>query len=134
MVTFSFNTNHPVQTHAAPPPAVSKRGPVLYLQVLEWASFDVPFQIPKKAQRIPELLTRGEVGRIVSACKNPKHQMLLMTCYGCGLRVSEVVALKVRHIDGERRLLRVDQDKGAKDRQVIISAALLQRLRHYWRL
>jgi site-specific recombinase XerD len=105
----------------------------LYLQVLGWAAFDVPFQVPKKAQRIPELLTRREVGRILSACANPKHRMLLATCYGCGLRVSELVTIKVRHIDGERRLLRIEQGKGAKDRQVIVSEALLHRLRHYWR-
>ncbi len=105
-----------------------------YLQVLHWTSFDVPFQVPSKAQRIPELLTRREVAGILSGCINRKHRMLLTTCYGCGLRVSEVVALKVRHIDGERRLLRVDQGKGAKDRQVEISAALLDQLRRYWQL
>jgi site-specific recombinase XerD len=105
----------------------------VYLKVLQWGSFDVTFPIPKKAQRIPELLTRAEVGRILSACRHPKHRMVLATCYGCGLRVSELVRLKVRHIDGERRLLRIEQGKGAKDRQVIVSEALLQRLRAYWR-
>lgn len=106
----------------------------LYLQVLGWASFDVPMTVPKKAQRIPELLTRAEVGRILACCTNPKHRMLLTTCYGCGLRVSEVVSLQVRHIDGERSLLRVEQGKGAKDRLVIVSDALLDALRRYWRL
>jgi site-specific recombinase XerD len=105
----------------------------LYLKVLQWGSFDVSFPIPKKAQRIPELLTRAEVGRILSACANPKHRMVLTTCYGCGLRVSELVRLKVRHIDGERRLLRIEQGKGAKDRQVIVSETLLEKLRSYWR-
>jgi integrase/recombinase XerD len=106
----------------------------LYLQVLHWPSFDVPMTVPKKAQRIPELLTRAEVGRILSACANPKHHMVLCTCYGCGLRVSEVVRLQVRHIDGERQLLRVEQGKGAKDRLVIVSEALLAALRRYWRV
>jgi site-specific recombinase XerD len=105
-----------------------------YLQVLGWPSFDVPMTVPKKAQRIPELLTRTEVGRILSCCVNPKHRMLLTTCYGCGLRVSEVVSLQVRHIDGERQLLRVEQGKGAKDRLVVVSEALLDALRRYWRL
>jgi integrase/recombinase XerD len=59
---------------------------------------------------------------------------VLTTCYGCGLRVSEAVALKVRHIDGERRLLRVEQGKGAKDRNVILSETLLHLLRGYWRV
>lgn len=104
----------------------------LYLQVLKQPTFDVPFQIPKKLQRIPELLTRDEVGRILSAVENFKHRMMLMTCYGCGLRVSELVALKVCHIDSERHLLRIEQGKGGKDRQVILSEALLQQLRQYW--
>lgn len=104
-----------------------------YLEVLKRAAFDVRIQIPKKAQRIPELLTRDEVARIVSAVTHPKHRLLLETCYGCGLRVSELVALKVRHIDGERHLLRIEQGKGAKDRQVMLPEALLQPLRAYWR-
>jgi len=106
----------------------------LYLQVLGWDTFKIKLQVPKVAQRIPELLTRGEVARILSACRNPKHRMMLTTCYGCGLRVSELMALKVRDIDSERHLLRIEQGKGAKDRQVILSPSLLQKLRDYWRL
>lgn len=103
-----------------------------YLEVLQWPAFEVPITLPKQPQRIPELLTRTEVARIISACANPKHRMMLTICYGCGLRVSELVALKVRHIDGERHLLRVEQGKGAKDRQVEVPAALLHQLRRYW--
>lgn len=103
-----------------------------YIEVLQWPSFDVPIALPKMPQRIPELLTRAEVASIISACANPKHGMMLTTCYGCGLRVSELVAIKVRHIDGERRLLRVEQGKGAKDRQVEIPDTLLKGLRGYW--
>jgi integrase len=104
----------------------------LYLQVLKWPSFDVQLIVPKRPQRIPELLTRQEVRRILEACSNPKHRMLLQTVYGCGLRVSEVVALKVRDIDSERRLLRIEQAKGAKDRLVTVSPGLLHALRRYW--
>ncbi len=105
----------------------------LYLQVLGWDSFEVTLHTPKAAQRIPELLTRAEVKQILSACRNFKHRVMLMTCYGCGLRVSELVALKVRHIDGERHLLRVEQGKRSKDRQVVLPETLLQQLRQYWR-
>jgi len=59
--------------------------------------------------------------------------MMLLVCYGCGLRVSELVAIKVHHVDGERQLLRVEQGKGAKDRMVVISPVLLNHLRDYWR-
>lgn len=103
-----------------------------YLQVLGWTHFDVPLVVPKRAQRIPELLTRAEVGRIIQAGANPKHRMLLELCYGCGLRVSEVVAVRGRDIDGERHLLRIEQGKGAKDRLVIMGVGLLTHLRRYW--
>ena len=106
----------------------------LYLKVLEWKSFDVDLVVPRRAQRIPELLTRSDVGRILAACKNVKHRMLLELTYGCGLRVSEIVALRVRDIDGERGLLRVVQGKGAKDRMVTLPDTLLDRLRGYWTL
>lgn len=106
----------------------------LYLNVLQWPEFNVPIHYPKKAQKIPELLTHTEVKAIIDACSNPRHRMMLLTCYGCGLRVSELVALKVRHIDGERHLLRVEQGKGAKDRSVVLSPRLLDALRQYWRI
>ncbi len=105
----------------------------LYLQVLHWPQFDIPIEFPKKAQRIPELLTRSEVHRIIAACGNTKHRMMLLTCYGCGLRVSELIRLTVQQIDGERGLLRIEQGKGSKDRMVVISTGLLDQLRHYWR-
>lgn len=104
----------------------------LTLQVLKWSAFDVAIPVPKRAQKIPELLTLAEVAQIVSSPANLKHRTLLMTCYGCGLRVSELVAIKICHLDGERHLLRVEQGKGAKDRYVVISETLLTHLRHYW--
>lgn len=104
----------------------------LYLQVLARDAFEVSLQVPRKAQRIPELLTRKEVRAILASVANLKHQTLLRLCYGCGLRVSELVAVKVRHVDGERHLLHVEQGKGAKDRAVIVSPTLLMHLRHYW--
>lgn len=105
-----------------------------YLNVLNWKDFEVSMVVPKRQQHIPALLSRDEVSGILSACANPKHRMLLETCYGCGLRVSELVSLRVRDIDGERKLLRIEQGKGAKDRQVIIAATLLDRLRRYWQV
>lgn len=104
----------------------------LYLQVLEWPSFDVAITIPKRKQRIPELLTTCEVAKICSATRNLKHYTLLLICYGCGLRVSELVAIKIRDLDGERHLVRITQGKGAKDRLVIVSEALLKALRAYY--
>ncbi len=104
----------------------------LFIQVLKRADVDEPIPVPKLPQRIPELLTRDEVARILAACPNSKHQMMLEVCYGCGLRVSELCQLKVSSIDGQRRLLRVAQGKGAKDRPVILADTLLHHLRAYW--
>lgn len=104
-----------------------------FRHVLGRDDFGVQIVVPKREQRIPELLMRSEVARIVSANSNIKHRMLLTTCYGCGLRVSELVRLECRHIDGERQLLRVEQGKGAKDRAMELSPALLDSLREYWR-
>ena len=86
----------------------------------------MPIPHPKRVQRIPELLTRREVGRLIGNCPNLKYRTMLLTCYGCGLRVSDLVHIKVRDLDGERRLLRVEQGKGAKERKVIIAPTLLQ--------
>lgn len=105
----------------------------LFLDVLGHSEFDCTAIVPKMPERIPELLSPSEVARIIQGTQNVKHRALLCTCYGCGLRVSELVALLVRHIDGERQVLRVEQGKGAKDRHVALSVGLLDTLRAYWR-
>jgi site-specific recombinase XerD len=96
-----------------------------YLQVLGWSDVELTLNTPKRKQRIPELLSRDEVARLLAAVANRKHRMMLTTCYGCGLRVSEPMALRVSDIDGERRLLRVTRGKGGKDRQVLLGESLL---------
>jgi integrase len=106
----------------------------LYLKVLERERFDVEVVLPRLAQRIPELLTREEVSAIVSACGNEKHRTALTLTYGCGLRVSETLGLRVSDLDGERGLAHIVLAKGAKDRMVMLSPGLLEVLRGYWRL
>ena len=105
-----------------------------YLKVLGWPTVALEVTLPKRPQRIPELLTRGSVAAILAACNDPRLRTMLTVCYGCGLRLSEVLALRVQDIDGERRLLRITQGKGAKDRLVPLSPTLLEALRAYWRL
>jgi len=106
----------------------------LYLQVLGWDTFAIEIHTPKRAQRIPELLSRAEVARILCACSNFKHRAMLTTCYACGLRVSELVALQVKQIDSDRHVIRIEQGKGARDRQVILGDHLLTLLRGYWQM
>jgi len=104
-----------------------------YLEVIGWRAVDLQVTLPKRPQRIPELLTREEVAAIFAACGNERDRTMLALAYGCGLRLSEVLALRVQDIDGERRMLRIRQGKGAKDRLVPLSPSLLERLRGYWR-
>jgi site-specific recombinase XerD len=103
-----------------------------YQQVLEQGDFYLQLKLPKKPQKIPALLTKKEVYAILHATKNLKHLTILSLCYGCGLRVSEVVALTPYDIDSERLLLRVTQGKGKKDRNIPLSNSLLNLLRNYW--
>lgn len=104
----------------------------LYREVLHWSNVDLGIQLPKRHQQIPELLTRQEVIKLIKSCSTLKHRTMLLTCYGCGLRVSELVHLKVKDIDGERQMIRVEQGKGGKDRLVIYPKHLLPHLRTYW--
>jgi len=104
-----------------------------YSHVLHWPELTLEVQYPGRPQRIPELLTRSEVIRILEVPDNVKHQSMLKTCYSTGLRISELLTLKVADIDSERMLLRIDQGKGAKDRLVPLPPVLLDCLRQYWR-
>ncbi|ABO60089.1 site-specific integrase [Burkholderia vietnamiensis] len=90
-----------------------------------------PVRVP---QRLPVVLSREEVGRLIAASGNLKHQTALSLAYGTGLRASEVVALKVCDIDSQRMTLRVEQGKGRKDRYAMLSPVLLERLRVWWRV
>lgn len=93
-------------------------------------SFDLPPR--RQPQRLPEILSRQEIQRLFETTSNLKHRVLLMTTYGGGLRVSEVVHLKVSDLDSDRMTIRVEQGKGRKDRYTLLSARLLKELRRYW--
>jgi len=90
-----------------------------------------PVYLPRT---LPVILSREEVGRLIAAASNLKHQTALAVAYGTGLRASEVVALKVGDIDSQRMTLRVEQGKGHKDRYAMLSPILLERLRVWWRI
>lgn len=90
-----------------------------------------PVHLPR---RLPVILSREEVSRLISAAKSLKHQTALSVAYGTGLRVNEVVSLKVGDIDSQRMTLRVEQGKGRKDRYAMLSPVLLERLRVWWKV
>ncbi|WOD14570.1 tyrosine-type recombinase/integrase [Paraburkholderia kirstenboschensis] len=90
-----------------------------------------PVRVPRV---LPVVLSPDEVGRLIAATGNLKHQTALSVAYGAGLRASEVVALKVGDVDGQRMTLRIEQGKGRKDRYAMLSPVLLERLRVWWRV
>ncbi len=83
---------------------------------------------------LPEILSSDELERLFTVMTNQKHKTLLMTAYAAGLRVSELVNLKVTDIDSKRMMIRVQQGKGRKDRYTILSERLLKELRIYWKM
>jgi integrase/recombinase XerD len=88
----------------------------------------------REPRRIPIVLSPEEVARLLEAAPGPKYKAALGAAYGAGLRVSEVVALKVADIDSNRMLLRIEQGKGRKDRFAMLSERLLELLRDWYRI
>jgi len=107
---------------------------VLFVHVLGWPDPGVQVPRPRKSKTLPSVLSVGEVQILIQSLRNIKHQTLLMVLYGAGLRVSEVVALRLSDIDSSRGQIAVRQAKGFKDRYVPLSPTLLQSLREYWKL
>jgi integrase/recombinase XerD len=89
--------------------------------------------IPKAEKKIPQVLNIPECFSIFSHIKNLKHKALIQTAYSCGLRISEVLNIKVKHIDGKANTLFIEQSKGAKDRVIPIPEDALILLRLYFK-
>jgi integrase/recombinase XerD len=96
--------------------------------------FDIANHIPLVPQprKLPEILSPEEVARLLEAARNPKYKAALAVAYGAGLRISEVVSLKVSDIDSKRMLIRVEQGKGRVDRYAMLSPHLLELLGNWW--
>ena len=87
---------------------------------------------PSSPQKLPEILSLGEVHALLSAIRDPRCQAIAMVMYGTGLRLSEALALQIDDIDGARGVLRVRHGKGDKPREVKLSSTLYDWLRDYW--
>lgn len=94
-------------------------------------NFEIP--IAHKPKKLPHVLSRDEVARLLSRTHFLKHRVLFGVAYSAGLRVSEIVKLRPRDIDSGRMVIRVEQGKGAKDRLAVLSPRLLKVLRDYFR-
>ena len=87
----------------------------------------------REPQKIPLVMSPDETRRLLAVASNLKVRTLLSLGYGCGLRASEVVRLKVKHIDSAQKVIRIEQSKGRKDRNVMLSPETLGLLRQWWK-
>lgn len=106
----------------------------LYTVTLDMPWSDRQFPRLSAPEKLPVVLSAGEVAEFFRHIGILKHRAVLMLCYGSGLRSSEAVAVKIRDIDSSQMLIRVEQGKGAKDRYSVLSARLLTVLREYWKI
>jgi integrase/recombinase XerD len=87
----------------------------------------------REPQKIPLVMSQDETRRLLAVAGSLKVRVLLSLAYGCGLRAGEVVRLKVKHIDSAQKIIRVEQAKGRKDRNVMLSPDTLDLLRQWWK-
>lgn len=88
----------------------------------------------KRDRKLPIVLSTDEIQKLFNACKNIKHRAILALLYSAGLRVSEVINLKITHIDSSRMVINVINAKGGKDRQVMLNQNVLELLRNYYKM
>ena len=88
---------------------------------------------PRQPGTLPAILSRAEVERLITHAPNPKHHAMLLTTYAAGLRLNEVLHLRVTDVDSARMTIRVAQGKGGKDRYTVLAPRLRDALRSYWK-
>ncbi len=105
-----------------------------YEQVLHQPKmfFDIPR--PKKPLLLPKTLSKTEVAKLFKVTTNPKHLLILKLCYGMGLRVSEIVNIKIKHIDSTNMLVLIQGAKGKKDRYTNLPETILTPMREYYKM
>ena len=104
-----------------------------FVRVLKRHQFREDLPYPKDRRRLPTVLSLEEVTRLINAAGNLQQRAMLMTLYGTGMRRTELSLLKVRDVDSQRMMIRVDRGKGGAGRDIPLSPALLETLREYWR-
>ena len=88
----------------------------------------------REPRRIPQVMSPDETGRLLALATSLKARVAFSLGYGCGLRASEIVRLKVKHIDKAQMIIRIEQSKGRKDRNVMLSPEMLDLLRQWWKV
>ena len=125
--------HHQAQTGVRPPSINSAALRFFFTVTLDRPDLARRLTVVREPRRLPAVLSVEEVTLLLQTAPGPKYTAAFATAYGAGLRVSEVVALKVGDVDSERMLLRVEQGKGRKDRHAMLSPQLLELLRAWWR-
>ena len=87
----------------------------------------------REPQKVPQVMSPDETRRLLAVARSLKARVMLSLGYGCGLRASEVVRLKVKHIDSAQKIIRIEQSKGRKDRNVMLSREMIDLLRQWWK-
>jgi integrase/recombinase XerD len=87
----------------------------------------------REPQKIAQVMSPDETRRVLAVAPSLKARVALSLCYGCGLRAGEVVRLKVKHIDSAQKIIRIEQSKGRKDRNVMLSPEMIDLLRQWWK-
>lgn len=103
-----------------------------YIQIQRRKDWEFYLPFPRRAETLPKVLNFLEVHALFEAVDNLKHKMMLLMGYAAGLRVSEVVSLRLVDIDSQRMVIHIKAAKGKKDRCVMLSEVLLQNLRKYY--
>ena len=98
---------------------------------LEWSFKKLPR--PRKERSLPMIISQEEVKKLIESGSVFKHQVFLSFLYATGMRLGETLQLKLTHIDGNRKQIRIERGKGAKDRYIQIPECLLVLLRQYYR-
>jgi site-specific recombinase XerD len=88
---------------------------------------------PKKKSLLPKVISKKDIAKIFAQVENLKHSVMLKLCYGMGLRVSEIVNLKINNIDSSRMMVHIEGAKGKKDRCITLPSSILDELRTYYR-
>ena len=102
-------------------------------QVLKRERFFVEIPRPKKPSTLPKVINAKDIKKLLEVTTNLKHNTMLKLCYGMGLRVSEIVNLKVADIDGKSKHVLIERAKGKKDRYVNLPISLVEQLRNYYK-
>ena len=87
----------------------------------------------REPRKIPQVMSPDETRRVLAVATSLRARAALSLCHGCGLRAGDVVRLKVKHIDGAQKIIRIEQSRGRGDRNVVLSPETIDLLRQWWK-